>query len=178
MLFRSPCGVLARQRRASGPRDLRSLAACVVRVRRACLALSVRQDLAGPPAETDSLDGPYLNTAADDNCPKRPAGGCGSSGDIRPVPRGNGHEITAGSTPKRAPGHGSKTVAVPSVDTPCSADDGLGTVSRRTATRGSPGGPPGRRLLRQLRPSSRCRQSVSPRPPGHSRRRRHRSTSR
>ena len=37
--------------------------ACVVRVRRACLALSVRQDPAGQPAETDLLDDPYLNTA-------------------------------------------------------------------------------------------------------------------
>jgi hypothetical protein len=29
------------------------------------LALSVRQDLAGQPAETDPLNGPYLNTALD-----------------------------------------------------------------------------------------------------------------
>ena len=34
-----------------------------VRGRRECLALSVRQDLAGQPAETDLLGGPYLNTA-------------------------------------------------------------------------------------------------------------------
>ena len=38
--------------------------ACIVRVRRACLALSVRQDPAGQQAETDPQDGPHLNTSA------------------------------------------------------------------------------------------------------------------
>ena len=37
--------------------------ACVVRVRRERLALSVRQDSIGYPAETDRLAGAYLNTA-------------------------------------------------------------------------------------------------------------------
>ena len=40
--------------------------ACVVRVRRACLALSVRQDPGRQAAETDPLDGPCLNTAVID----------------------------------------------------------------------------------------------------------------
>ena len=46
--------------------ELAALCAANVRVRRECLALSVRQDLAGQPAETDSLDGLYLNTADPD----------------------------------------------------------------------------------------------------------------
>ena len=76
------CGVLARRRRASGPRDLRSLAvvgarrrlpegaygslsACLAREGPTAAALSVRQDPVGQPAEPDPLDGPYLNTAMD-----------------------------------------------------------------------------------------------------------------
>ena len=43
--------------------ELAAHSAANVRVRREYLALSVRQDPVGQPAETDLLDGPYLNTA-------------------------------------------------------------------------------------------------------------------
>ena len=55
--------------------ELAAHSAANIRVRRECLALSVRQDSIGCPAETDRLARAYLNTASKADVTGSPDGG-------------------------------------------------------------------------------------------------------